>query len=84
MAYERAALSLRDLDEDLAAITKAGHLKEIPGIGDDLAEMIEYVKTRSITRYKRECRGIPDGLIELWPFQGSDPRLWLSYANVAA
>ena len=41
MAYERAAVSIRDLEEDLAAITEQGKLEEIPGIGKDLSEMIE-------------------------------------------
>ncbi len=74
-AYERAAVSLRDLDEDLAAIAEAGNLKEIPGIGHDLAEMIEeYVKTRAIRRYERECRGIPPGLIQLMAIPGLGPK----------
>ena len=38
MAYERAAVSLRDLDEDLAKIADAGNLLDIPGVGHDLAE----------------------------------------------
>jgi len=66
MAYERDAVSLRDLDQDLATISEAGNLKDIPGAGHDLAEMIEeYVKTRTLRRYERESRGIPEGLIEL-------------------
>jgi len=75
MAYERAAVSLRDLDEDLAKLAEAGRLKEIPAIGHDLAEMIEeYVTTRSISRYKRECRGVPEGLIELMAIPGLGPK----------
>jgi DNA polymerase (family 10) len=74
-AYERAAVSLRDLNEDLAKIAEAGTLKEIPGIGHDLAEMIEeYVKNRSIRRYEQECRGIPKGLIELMAIPGLGPK----------
>src|SRR5579872_4915117 len=75
MAYERAAVSLRDLDEDLAKISAAGNLKDIPGVGHDLAEMIEeYVNTRTIRRYERECRGIPEGLIELMAIPGLGPK----------
>ena len=75
MAYERAAVSLRDLDEDLAKISAAGDLKDIPGVGHDLAEMIEeYVRTRTIRRYERECRGIPEGLIELMAIPGLGPK----------
>lgn len=55
MAYERTAVSLRDLEQDLLTVARASKLKDIPGIGDDLAEMIEeYIKTKSIRRYERE------------------------------
>ncbi|HEY7304870.1 MAG TPA: DNA polymerase/3'-5' exonuclease PolX [Bryobacteraceae bacterium] len=75
MAYERAAVSLRDLEQDLVTVAAAGTLKEIPGIGDDLAEMIEeYIKTKSIGRYERECRGIPLALIELMGIPGLGPK----------
>ena len=32
MAYERAVVSIRDLEEDLASISQEGKLQEIPGI----------------------------------------------------
>jgi hypothetical protein len=37
---------LRNLDEDLTSIAKAGNLEEIPGIGKDLAAMIESAPRR--------------------------------------
>lgn len=75
MAYERAAVSIRDLKEDLATIAAEGKLQEIPGIGKDLSEMIEeYVRTREVKRYMRECRGIPDGLIDLMSIPGLGPK----------
>ncbi len=75
MAYERAAVSVRDLEEDLAAIAERGELGEIPGIGKDLSEMIEeYVRTRKIARYERECKGIPPGLIDLMSIPGLGPK----------
>ena len=47
MAYERAAVSIRDLEADLASIAEDGKLEDIPGIGKDLSEMIdEYFRTR--------------------------------------
>jgi len=64
MAYERAAVSIRDLKEDLSSIAKAGKLEEIPGIGKDLSEMIgEYVTTGKMSRYDKECRGIRPSLV---------------------
>ena len=75
MAYERAAVSIRDLEEDLSVIAQKGELEEIPGIGKDLSEMIsEYVATRKMKRYERECRGIPSGVIELMNIPGLGPK----------
>jgi DNA polymerase (family 10) len=75
IAYERAAISIRDLEEDLASIAKQGRLQEIPGIGKDLSEMIkEYIRTGSIRRYELECKGIPPGLIELMGIPGLGPK----------
>jgi DNA polymerase (family X) len=75
MAYERAAVSIRDLEQDLAAIAQQGKLEEIPGIGHDLSEMIdEYVHTRKIKRYEQECKGIPPGLIDLMSIPGLGPK----------
>lgn len=75
MAYERAAVSIRDLEEDLAEIAKQGKLQDIPGIGKDLSEMIdEYVRTAKIARYERESRGIAPGLIELMSIPGLGPK----------
>ena len=75
MAYERAAVSIRDLEEDLASIAEAGKLEEIPGIGKDLSMMIEeYIRTGRIKRYERECKGIPPGLIDLMSIPGLGPK----------
>jgi len=75
MAYERAAVSIRDLEEDLASIAQQGKLQEIPGIGHDLSEMIdEYARTRTVTRYEQECNGIPSGLIDLMSIPGLGPK----------
>ncbi len=75
MAYERAAVSIRDLEDDLAAIAEEGKLQDIPGIGKDLSEMIEeYVRTGKIKRYEQECKGLSPGLIELMGIPGLGPK----------
>ena len=75
MAYERAAVSIRDLEADLASITQQGKLEEIPGIGHDLSEVIEeYVRTQKVKRYDQECNGIPPGLIDLMSIPGLGPK----------
>ena len=47
LAYERAAGSLRGLDQDVTGLAREKKLKEIPGVGHDLSEMIEEYKDRS-------------------------------------
>src|SRR5919109_4691160 len=75
LAYERAARSLRDTEEDLSELARAGKIDEIPGIGQDLAGKIEeYIKTRQIRQYDEERRGIPEGLIALMDISGLGPK----------
>lgn len=75
MAYERAAISIRDVEEDLAAIAARGELDRIPGVGKDLSEMIEqYCRTGAMTRYERECKGISPALIDLMSIPGLGPK----------
>jgi DNA polymerase (family X) len=75
MAYERAAVSIRDLEQDLASIAGQGKLEEIPGIGKELSEAIEeYIRTRHIKRYEQESKGIPPGLIDLMSIPGLGPK----------
>ena len=75
MAYERAAVSIRDVEEDLANVAKQEKLGDIPGIGKDLSEMIEeYVRTGKMKRYEHECRGIPAELIDLMSIPGLGPK----------
>jgi len=75
MAYERAAVSIRDLKEDLADVAERGKLQDVPGIGQDLSEMIEeYIDTRKMKRYTQECKGIADELIDLMSIPGLGPK----------
>jgi DNA polymerase (family 10) len=75
LAYERAARSLRDLEEDLTEVARRGELEEIPGIGKDLAGKIqEYIKTKRIRLYDQERRDVPEGLIALMDIPGLGPK----------
>ena len=75
LAYDRAATSLRDFEGDLAATANAGKLDDIPGIGKDLSEMIEeYLQTHHISRFEKECRGVPNELIDLMFIPGLGPK----------
>ncbi|HEY8461823.1 MAG TPA: DNA polymerase/3'-5' exonuclease PolX, partial [Blastocatellia bacterium] len=75
LAYERAAGSLRGLDQDVTGLAREKRLKEIPGVGDDLSEMIEeYIDTGHIRRCEREMRDVPDALIEMMDIPGIGPK----------
>jgi DNA polymerase (family 10) len=75
LAYENAARSLRELDEDLAKIAADGKLEEISGIGKDLAGKIEEaLRTGHIRECDRECGKIPDSLLALFGVRGLGPK----------
>lgn len=75
LAYQRAAVSLRDLEEDLTSMSAERRLGEIPGVGKDLAAMIEeYIETGEVQRYIAACKGIPASLIDLMEVPGLGPK----------
>ena len=75
LAYEKAAQSIRDLDQDLSDISAAGRLDEISGIGKDLAAKIdEALRTGHIAKCEQECRSVPDSLLRLFEVRGLGPK----------
>ncbi|MBZ5506642.1 MAG: DNA polymerase/3'-5' exonuclease PolX [Acidobacteriia bacterium] len=75
LAYENAARSIRELDEDLAKVAADGKLEEISGIGKDLAGKIEEaLRTGHIRECERECGRIPDSLLALFDVRGLGPK----------
>ncbi len=75
LAYENAARSIRDLDEDLVRIAAEGKLEEISGIGKDLAGKIEEgLRTGHMRECERECGRIPDSLLVLFDVRGLGPK----------
>jgi DNA polymerase (family 10) len=82
LAYEHAARSLRDLDEDLTVLAREGKLEEIPGIGQDLAGKIEeYIKTKRIRLYDQARRGAAGLKPGRWSIRGSGPNLAAGWAK---
>jgi DNA polymerase (family 10) len=74
-AYRRASRALQDLREDVVTIWKEGRLKEIPGIGEGMAEKIEeYLSTGKMKRYEELAREVPSELVELLSIQGLGPK----------
>ncbi len=73
-AYRRAALNLESFSKDVAE-TPAEELREIPGIGQDLAAKIEeYVKTGKVQAYEDLKQEVPEGLSLLLSVPGLGPK----------
>lgn len=77
-AYRKAARSIETLSEDLEiTYNKKGitALKEIPGVGENLAKKIEqFIKTGKINEYERLKKTLPKGLEELMHVQSLGPK----------
>jgi DNA polymerase (family X) len=59
-AYRRAAESILQLHDDIAAVMQRGGLKEVSGIGKDLAAKVEeFLRTGSIQAYEQLKRPLP-------------------------
>lgn len=78
IAYEKAAITLEGLEEDVEEIYKKGGreaLERIPGVGKSIAEKIEeYLKTGKIKYYEDFKRKYPINLEELMGIEGIGPR----------
>jgi len=64
-AYQRAADSLRNLQEDVGCYAERGDLQTIPGIGKELANKIqEYLSTSRIRAYEELKTPLPESVRE--------------------
>ncbi len=86
-AYSRAAQMVEALPESLSTIAAKGGreaLKELPGIGDDLADkIVEMVETGDL-QYLKDLRAqVPPGLLEMMSIEGLGPKktqqLWQKF-----
>jgi DNA polymerase (family 10) len=77
-AYEKAAITLETLEEDIEDIYKNGGLKaieNIPGVGKSIGEKIEeYLKTGKIKYYEDFKKRLPINLDEIIPVEGMGPK----------
>ncbi|MEM4648277.1 MAG: DNA polymerase/3'-5' exonuclease PolX [Candidatus Pacearchaeota archaeon] len=77
-AYQKAAITLETLEEDIEEIYKRGGKKalmEIPGIGESIAEKIEeYLKTGKIKYYEELKKKTPVQIEELTKIEGLGPK----------
>jgi DNA polymerase (family 10) len=77
-AYEKAAITLEGLEEDVEEIYKKGGfeaLRKIPGVGESIAQKIEeYLKTGKIKYYEDYKKKYPINLEELMGIEGVGPK----------
>jgi DNA polymerase (family 10) len=64
-AYQRAADSLRNLQEEVGCYVERGELRTIPGIGKELAQKIqEFLSTGHIRAYEELKTPLPEAVRE--------------------
>jgi DNA polymerase (family 10) len=77
-AYQRAALSLEGLSQDVGEIYRNGGVRallEIPGVGKAIADHIEeYLKTGKVKHYEEFKKKMPLKIDELLRVEGMGPR----------
>ena len=77
-AYQKTAIALETIEEDVEEIYKRGGLealKEIPGVGESIALKIEeYLKTGKIKYYEEFKKKIPIDLSEIIAIEGMGPK----------
>jgi len=78
-AYEKAALNLETLAEDVEEIYKKEGfegLRKIPGVGESIAEKIEeYLRTGKIKYYETFKKKMPVNIEELTSVEGIGPKI---------
>ncbi len=77
-AYEKAALALEGLSEDVKDIYQKGGreaVDKIPGVGESIADkIIEYIETGKIKYYEDYKKKIPVNIEELTSVEGIGPK----------
>jgi DNA polymerase (family 10) len=74
-AYRRAAQTLERLPGDLEALAAGEQLREIPGIGQDLAHKIEeYLATGALAALEQLRKKVPPVVLELLNIPGVGPK----------
>ena len=74
-AYRKAARIIGDLTQDIEEIAESGKLKDVPGIGEGMAQkIVEYLKTGKVSKFEEVRKGVPDELIAIMDIPGMGPK----------
>jgi len=74
-AYEKAALVIENLDEDIEEVWKKGKLDDIPGVGEALTKKIsEFLETGKLEYYEKLKKAVPVNMEELGSVSGLGPK----------
>jgi DNA polymerase (family 10) len=74
-AYRKASRIIGDLTEDIEEIAERGELKNIPGIGEGMAQkIVEYLKTGRVSKFEEVRKGVSDELIAIMDIPGMGPK----------
>jgi DNA polymerase (family 10) len=74
-AYRKASRIIGDLTQDIEEITESGKLKDVPGIGEGMAQkIVEYLKTGKVSKFEEVRKGISDELIAIMDISGMGPK----------
>ena len=75
IAYRRAAETLREYNREVQAVWQEGGLRDIPGVGQAIADKIdELLTTGQLGMYERLKQEIPAGLIEVMAVPDLGPK----------
>ena len=74
-AYQRAALNVESLGEDVAVLAQEDRLAKVPGVGKAIEEKIrEFLATGQIRRLEELRKEIPPGVLALLQVPGIGPK----------
>lgn len=74
-AYQRAALNIESMAEDIESLAARDRLREIPGVGEAIAEKVKEFLTTGRLRYLEELqKSVPDSLLALMSLSGVGPK----------
>ena len=81
-AYEKAALVIDNLDEDIEEVWKQGKLDDIPGVGEALTKKIgEFLETGKLEYYEKLKKEVPVNMEELGRVPGLGPKTIMKLYN---